>query len=250
MDSNTARPKHKHAYLYLCLVILAVLAVSFIVFLIIQSKNTQLISSYEECIRANDTTTSKTYPASCKTKDNVSFVQIIKAPVNTNEWIEFDKVSGISLLCPPSWLCEKVGDYIGISQNHYLNINQFSLLLLTPENFQKSYVRNSNYKTPVDWYNAVKEKNQESIIPPQNSKISTPEAGLVNPLYSDYNLNTLEPIKTSEYEGVVATTTTTGVKNVLIPVNESDLLYIVLDFGYLYDDPLIKAVINSVKVNK
>lgn len=236
-------------------VILLLLVVGAYYFLEKQNVNDQdysqaFITTFAECAQLKGSEIVKTYPQQCKTADKITYIEKVKEPVDTPNWASFNLVKGFTFKCPPSWNCQKYRDTSAtIYQNHYSNISTFQLNLITSENFQQSFIRHPNYNTPMAWFNAVKAKNESAVKALPITIKSVPGTdGLDYPVYYNYDLKEMREIDTDSGKGIILPARDSNPNtSIVIPINDRDVVLVLLSPANLYKDPIIKAILASIK---
>lgn len=237
-------------YIGIVLVILLIFGIAWV-----KSQNNaemQIVYTFEECVKSDGSLVTDTYPQQCKTKDKTTYIQEIKKPVDTKNWNMFNEVAGFSFLCPPSWKCSKFEDDSAIVyQNHYLDIFTFQFNLITPANFQQSFLRNPNYSNPAAWYKDVLAENKLALLAPSSTRTYRPGTdGYSDPVYVKFEFSKMEKIDTEMGEALVFSASGNNPDtDIIIPVNGANLLLITLSPGHLYKDPIIREIIKSTKAN-
>lgn len=208
------------------------------------------ISTFKECAQSKQGKIGTTFPRQCESPDGKTYIEKVDEPVDTNSWTVFSGVQGFSFKCPPSWKCQKLDESAAtIYQNHYLNISSFQFNRITPQNFQDSFLRNPNYKTPMSWFKDLEAKKELAIkVLPETikqGKWGTDER--IPPRYYYFKFDKMSELETKKGkalifpgEGGYPDT------SVIIPLNTTDVILVTLSPEYLYQDPIVKSIISTV----
>ncbi len=193
-----------------------------------------------------------------------SYTPITEEPVNTTAWPVVSPIKGYSFKCPPEWECYKIDNQINdyneipsdvvinapasYRSNHY--INSFGLVLITPQLFQKSMIKNPNYSTPIDWYSDLVIKNKKSIevLPSTIFKVPGTD-GVVYPVYHNFDFNKMTVFQTGGgIKGLMFHPSSTSVPGteIFIPLN-NNLLHIHFEPDSLVDDPIVMSILTSIR---
>ncbi len=209
-------------------------------------------NNYEECMQAKNGQFVDTYPKKCvtidpETKDKIVYIEQVKEPVDTSNWVKFDSGLGFSLLCPPHWECKKQEeDSVTIYETQYLNITTFQLYIINQANFQNSYLRHPGYKTPESWYKDLLAKKPLAIqVFPQTVKSVPGTDALDHPFYFNYDFNKVSEIDTPNGKGIVIRREDHDA-NVIVPLGNGELVLVVISPTYLVDDPIFKTIFSSI----
>lgn len=218
-----------------------------------QSKNQNVpqvsILTFEECVQSKGKV-STTFPRQCEANNGKTYIEKVAGPVNTDSWETFNAGLGFSFKCPPSWDCKKWDENAAIiTQNHYLNISAFQLNRITSQNFQQSLLRHPNYKTPIDWFKDLQAKKDVAIkVLPEAIKWGKPGTDeRIPPIYYYFKFDKMIELETKSGKALIFP----GEKgnpdtSVIIPLNSTDVVLVILSPEYLYQDPIIKAIVSSV----
>lgn len=259
MKTTTKRSSKEFFYSYLLdnrgiqiVVILLILITVGVYVYKIQKPSDSFITTFDECVKSNGREIIQTYPRRCNTVDKITYIEKLPDPIDTSGWSIFNVIPGFSFKCPPGWNCKKFDDMSAIiSENHYSNISTFQINLITPRNFQRSFIRHPNYRTPVVWLNDVLAKKVSAVTALPSTIESAPGTdGLSYPAYYSYDLNKMMEIHTtSGVTGVIFPPGNEHIPdaNVIIPLNTTDVAFVLLSPTYLINDPVIKGILTSIQ---
>lgn len=99
----------------------------------------------------------------------------------------------------------------------------------------------------MTWYEALKVKSPQAIkVLPETIKSVPGTDALRYPAYSNYSFDNISEITIGDNNGVLVK----DAGDVFIPLNEDILLYIKLDPSAYFSNPIVNAIISSVKVKR
>jgi hypothetical protein len=209
-------------------------------------------SNYEECMQAENGQFVDTYPKKCvtidpDTKDKIVYIEQIKEPVNTSSWEKFNSGLGFSFLCPPYWECKKYDfQSASVYETQYVNISTFQLYIINSDNFQKSFLRHPDYKSPKSWFDDLLLKKPAALrVLPQTIKSIPGTDGLDQPFYYNYDFSNMSEIETPGGKELIITRENNDA-NVIVPLSNGNLVLVVISPTYLTQDPIFKAIFSSI----
>ncbi len=212
----------------------------------------QKVLNYEECMQSTNSKIVETFPQKCvvidkDTGDEQVFIEQAKEPVDTSQWEKFNSGLGFSLLCPPHWQCQKYDEKsVIISQTHYLNISSFQLFIITPENFQQSFLRHPDYQDPISWYKDTLMKNPRALkVYPQTIKSVPGRDEQRGPQYAFFDFKTMSIFDAQGGKGLIFPVDQSD-SVVIVPLDNQNLVLVVISPKYLTDDPIFKAIFASI----
>lgn len=201
---------------------------------------------FDECVKTGGKV-SDTYPKRCQTSDLVTYFQDKNAPIDTSKWKRVNTDLGFSFLCPEYWDCKKFEESSYTLYNPNYSISNFQINLITPNNFQESFLRHSGYKAPLAWYEDVRAKKPAAVKTLKQDIQSVPGTdGFIYPEYAGYNLDQMIVREASKGGGLVFLKDENDA-NILIPLNETDLILITVSPNTFYENPAFQEIIRSIK---
>ncbi|GEM_PF-3521281 len=205
--------------------------------------------SFDECMHSKNKEVINYYPRHCKSFDGTTFIEDVKTPVDTSSWKTFDTKLGFSFLCPPPWDCTTDGkNYASIGVTHYSDVNTFRFSVLTSDNFTDGLYRHPYYTNPVAWYRDVAAKKEIAVkaLPSTIKPVPGTDASSY-PNYHGYELDKMKDVTTQLGKGVLIPNQSIGYLSMLVPLNENELIILLISPDYLYDNPLFHAIITSIQ---
>lgn len=165
------------------------------------------IVNFEECAKLSDSKIIETYPRQCEGKDQKTYIEEIKEPIDTSSWQTVDTKLGFSFKCPPKWKCDVfdkpqdayvakayIDDYI----HYYLNFS-----IIKAENFQKSSFRHPNYKNGVEWFKALLARDPKSVKVLPKLYYEDEAKGQIGPIYGNFKLDEIQDIEIDHKKAVI-----------------------------------------------
>lgn len=210
------------------------------------------IFTYDECVKGKGSKIADNYyPKKCESPDGKTYIESVNKPVNTASWEIFKTGLGFSFKCPPSWSCKRnteIKDIANVYQSHYSNISTFQFNIVDSNNFQESFLRHPRYKTPMEWFGALKTKNPIAIeVLPETIKVTPGTDQKIPPHYYDFNFDKMTDFETKAGRALVFPEAEYGLRtSIMVPLNNTDLVLVTLSPDYLLQDPIIEAIIASL----
>lgn len=245
VKKNSKKSNSANNLIYIVSALIVVLVAGILIVQMSKNKAEKVwVNSYEKCIKANGKIIS-TYPKQCIKKGR--FIEPVPEIVDSSSWEQYKENKGFTFKCPPSWQCKKFDeDSAFIQQSHYLGITTFQINLITPQNFQNSFIRNPLYSSPVAWYADIQSKKPSAIqVDPATEIAIEGTDAKSSPKYMYYDYEQMEVFAD---KGVIFPAADSNPDtSVLIPLNDTDLALVFLSPGFLYTNPVVREIMNTIK---
>jgi len=128
--------------------------------------------TFEECVVKNYKVSG--FPRECHVPNGRRFLEVPKLPIDSTNWVKKTSILGFTYKCPFAWDCKDLtanNSLIGVSekqtwitmdstQNKELSTFQLPMIIIA---ITIDELRNSNYTSPIKWFNDLKEKNSPAL---------------------------------------------------------------------------------------